>query len=130
VTPEVLARAREHWADHCASCHGNDGRGQTGLGQSLYPRAPDMQTAHTQSLTDGELYSIIENGVRLTGMPAWGDGKPNNADSWGLVAFIRHLPQQTAEELEQMKAMNPKSPHELHEAREEQEFLEGKGGAR
>src|SRR2546428_10175979 len=41
---------------------------------SLYPRAPDLRLRATQDLSDGELFYIIENGVRFTGMPAWGDG--------------------------------------------------------
>ena len=71
-SPEVEAEARSHWADHCASCHANDGRGSTEMGRSLYPPAPDMRQAETQGRTDGELFSIVENGVRLSGMPAWG----------------------------------------------------------
>lgn len=70
--PEAVFAGRVHWADHCATCHGNDGSGDTLIGQNLYPKAPDMRLPATQNLTDGELYYIIVNGVRLTGMPAWG----------------------------------------------------------
>lgn len=66
---EVLEEASAHFADHCATCHANDGSGDTPIGRAMYPRAPDMRTAPTQSLTDGELFSIIEHGIRLTGMP-------------------------------------------------------------
>lgn len=125
-TPEVLAEARAHWADHCASCHGNDGKGQTSIGQRLYPRAPDMTLDATQKLSDGELFAIIENGVRLTGMPGWGDGTAEGArESWTLVHFIRRLPQLTDEEIEEMEALNPKTPAEWEEIRLEQEFLAG-----
>ncbi len=127
-TEEGLAQARAHFADHCAQCHGNDGRGQTEIGQNLYPKAPNMQSADTQSLSDGELFYIIKNGVRLTGMPAWGKDTPEeDHESWQLVAFIRHLPQITPKELEEMKALNPVSPEERKEAEEEKEFLEGSG---
>lgn len=125
VTPALLESARAHWADHCANCHGNDGKGETTLGQSLFPRSPNMREADTQSLSDGELYAIIENGIRLTGMPAWGDGKPDNRGSWELVAFIRHLPKQSQEELEDMKKLNPISAHEAMEEKEEADFLGG-----
>src|SRR6266478_3524513 len=53
---EVLSDAKAHWADHCATCHANDGSGQTEMGRNLYPKAPDMRLPDTQSLTDGELY--------------------------------------------------------------------------
>jgi mono/diheme cytochrome c family protein len=67
LTKELIDGARRHFADHCASCHANDGSGKTTPGQGLYPRAPDMRTANTQSLSDGELFFIIEHGVRFTG---------------------------------------------------------------
>lgn len=126
ATLDVLAEARAHFADHCASCHGNDGSGQTEMGQHLYPKAPDMRQADTQSLSDGELFYIIHNGVRLTGMPAWGDNPPEeDQDSWKLVHFIRHLPKLSPEELEAMKKLNPKSPQEMEEEQEEEKFLQG-----
>src|SRR5713226_8920723 len=71
LTDEVLVEARDHFADHCAICHGNDGSGQTEMGKNFYPKAPDMKEAATQSLSDGELFYAIRNGIRLTGMPAW-----------------------------------------------------------
>lgn len=126
LTPAVLDEGRSHWADHCASCHGNDGRGDTTLGSRMFPRAPDMTLPATQELSDGELFAIIENGIRLTGMPGWGDGTAESAyGSWGLVHFIRHLPELTAEEIAEMEALNPKSPAEWEQMRAEQEFLQG-----
>ena len=73
VTPEVLAEGRDHFADHCATCHANDGKGQTAMGQKFYPRVPDMTAEDTQSQSDGALYATIENGIRLTAMPAFGN---------------------------------------------------------
>src|SRR5260370_2334879 len=109
-SPDVWAQGRAHFADHCAICHGNDGRGNTDIGRNLYPKAPDMRQSGTQGLRDGELYWIIENGVRLTGMPAWGDGSGNDQDTRKLVHFVRHLNELTHEQLEQIQALNPSSP--------------------
>jgi len=126
LTAGVLDEAREHFADHCAICHANDGSGKTEIGRNLYPKAPDMRLPHTQSLSDGELFWIIENGVRLTGMPAWGTGeRSGQSESWKLVHFIRHLPAMKPDEVEKMKAMNPVSPKELAERKEAEEFLSG-----
>jgi mono/diheme cytochrome c family protein len=126
LTPRVLADGRAHFADHCASCHGNDGKG-AGLGRQMYPKAPDMTLAATQSLSDGELFSIIENGVRLTGMPGFGSGTAASAyGSWGLVHFLRHLPKLTPEELAEMQKLNPKTPAEWQQQQEEEAFLAGK----
>ena len=125
-TPEVLNEALAHYADHCATCHSNDGSGDTVIGRSLYPRAPDMRAAPTQSLTDGELFSIIEHGIRLTGMPAWGNGTPEGErDSWGLVHFVRRLPKLTPEEIERMESLNPKTPAQFKEDEETRRFLQG-----
>lgn len=125
--PEVLSRATAHFADHCANCHGNDGRGNTLIGRGLYPKPPNMTEQPTQKLTDGEIYYIIENGIRFTGMPAFGEqsGNDNDLESWDLVQFIRHLPSMTSEEVEQMKEMNPKSPSDLAKEDEIRKFLQG-----
>ncbi|MBZ5633410.1 MAG: cytochrome c [Acidobacteriia bacterium] len=125
-TPEAIADGRAHWADHCFSCHANDGSGDTLLGKRLYPPAPDMRLPATQQLTEGELFYIIQNGIRLTGMPAWGSGSAHDEeDSWKLVHFIRHLPQIGLEEKKAMEKMNPKSPDDLREEQEEERFLRG-----
>ena len=125
-SPEVLAEASAHWADHCFSCHANDGSGDTVVGKNLYPPAPDMRLPATQQLTDGELFYIIQNGIRLTGMPAWGTGtSQDEEDSWKLVHFIRHLPRITLEEKKAMEKLNPKSPDDLREEQEEEKFLRG-----
>ena len=124
-SPDVWAQGRAHFADHCASCHGNDGRGNTEMGRNLYPKAPDMRQSGTQGLRD-EFYWIIENGVRLTGMPAWGDGSGNDHDTWTLVHFVRQLNELTDEHLKEMEALNPRSPSELEEERQDKDFLDGK----
>jgi mono/diheme cytochrome c family protein len=123
---ENLRAGLEHFADHCASCHDNDGSGNTALGRSFYPPAPDMRAAAAQQLTDGELLYIIEYGIRFTGMPAWGDGsEAGERLGWQLVQFIRHLPRLTPEELETMKGLNPRPPAEIRQEIEEKRFLEG-----
>jgi mono/diheme cytochrome c family protein len=126
ATPELLDEARAHFADHCASCHGNDGKGQTTLGRHFYPHAPDMTLEATQSLSDGQLFAIIENGVRLTGMPGWGEGTAESArGSWSLVQFIRHLPKVSEEEVQEMEKMNPMTAEKFEQMKEEESFLQG-----
>ena len=129
-SPEGQREARRHFADHCAICHGNDGSGGTSIGNGLYPKPPDLRKPQTQELSDGELFWIIENGVRFTGMPAFsGDGEHTSAnhgngqDSWKLVHFIRHLPYLTVDERLEMERYNPKGPEDRAEEEEENEFL-------
>ena len=126
LTAEVRREGRAHFADHCAVCHANDGSGQTPIGKNVYPKAPDLRLRETQSMSDGELFWVIHNGIRFTAMPAWGVGEPEkDLDSWKLVHFIRHLPQLTQEELDEMKTLNPKTPNELLEEAAFERFLEG-----
>jgi len=122
---QALKDARAHFADHCAACHANDGSGDTMYGKGLYPKPPDLRLAGTQNLSDGELFWIIENGVRFTGMPAFGGGHGSQEDSWKLVLFIRHLPQLTMDERVEMERENPKGPGDHEEDQEEQDFLRG-----
>jgi mono/diheme cytochrome c family protein len=124
--PEVIADGRAHFADHCAVCHANDDSGKTEMGEGMWPRVPDMRLPATQELSDGELFWIIENGIRFTGMPGWSTGtKDGETASWHLVHFIRHLPDISEPELEEMEALNPKPPAEIRQQIEEERFLRG-----
>jgi mono/diheme cytochrome c family protein len=127
-TAEVLAEGMAHFADHCAGCHGADGSGQTEMGRGLYPKAPDMRLAGTQDLSDGELFYVIEHGIRFTGMPGWRTGtQAGEESSWHLVHFIRHLPRLTEAELERMKDLTPRLPDDIRQELEEERFLNGEG---
>lgn len=123
VDDEALKGAMAHWADHCAICHANDGSGGTTIGRNMYPRPPDMRGPRTQRLSDGEIYYFINQGIRLTGMPAWGTPGDDDRASWELVAFIRKLPTLTPAEVESMKALNPVPASAAKAKREEDEFL-------
>lgn len=126
LNPDLLKEGLAHFADHCALCHANDGSGRTPIGKNVYPKAPDLRLPDTQSMSDGELFWVIHNGIRFTAMPAWGEGDPaQDMDSWKLVRFIRHLPQLTPEELDQMKALNPKTKKDLEEEAAFDQFLQG-----
>ena len=113
ATPENIRAGMAHFADHCAICHNNNGVGDTEIGRNLYPKPPNLRLQPSQSLTDGEIFSIINNGVRLTGMPAFGDDPDHGEDdTWKLVLFIRHIPKLTPAEIAEMEKLNPKSPGE------------------
>jgi predicted CXXCH cytochrome family protein len=89
---EALQQGRELFLSRCATCHGIDGSGVTAVGANLYPRVPDLRQSPTQNLTDGQIHSIIEYGVRFTGMPGQRNGhRQENGDSWKLALFVRSL---------------------------------------
>jgi mono/diheme cytochrome c family protein len=125
-TAEVLEAGLQHFADHCALCHANDGGGDTMIGRRIYPPPPDLRAPRTQRLTDGELFYAIENGIPWTAMPAWRNGTAEGVEeSWKLVRFIRHLSSLTPQELSQMERFNPRSPADLERDRAIDEFLKG-----
>ncbi len=108
---EALPQGREDFLERCAICHGIDGSGKTQMGLNLYPRVPDLHAPGTQNLTDGEIHYIIENGIQLSGMPAWRNPhRESNDDSWKLVLFIRSLRPLTQEEMSQ-QAKTTSSAH-------------------
>lgn len=88
VDSQVIAEARKHFKEHCAVCHGEDGAGKTETAAGLSPEVPDLHADHIQNLTDGELFYIVKNGVRFTGMPGWDLEDHHN---WSLVALIRQF---------------------------------------
>ena len=122
---EALQEGMAHYADHCAVCHANNGSGETMMGSGMYPKPPDLRQPETQAKTDGELFGIIENGIRLSGMPAFGGNGSAESESWNLVLFLRHLQTLTPAEEQQMQRLNPKSPSEIEEEKQEQDFLNG-----
>jgi hypothetical protein len=125
-SPDRLAEARHHFANHCATCHANDGSGKTRMGPNFYPPVPDLRDPAIQTMADGELFYVIHYGIRFTGMPAWGKGPPEeDIDSWKLVLFIRHLPNITPEEIAEMKQLNPLTPEEREEQEAIDQFLSG-----
>jgi mono/diheme cytochrome c family protein len=75
----------------CGMCHGADGRSQTGAGRWMYPRAADLTAEDVQSYSDQELFWIVKNGIRFSGMPAFGRVETDE-HIWNLVDYVRTLP--------------------------------------
>jgi mono/diheme cytochrome c family protein len=83
-----IASGAAAFQQRCAVCHGFDGNGRTTIGEHVYPRTPSLRQA-LPSLTDGQIFTYISDGIRNTAMPAW--DLPEN-EVWQIVAFLRHLP--------------------------------------
>jgi predicted CXXCH cytochrome family protein len=111
ATPEVLAEAGALFDSRCAFCHGQQAGDRSEIGGRLYPRATDLRSAEAQALTDGELHYIIENGIRLTGMPGWRDTDvERDEENWKLVLYIRSLAALMPEEREAQLALATEQP--------------------
>jgi len=85
----------------CRTCHGAPGYAQTEVAKGLYPQPPEYGSKNVQRWSDAELYWIIENGIKMTGMPAFGSTHSKD-EFWGLVAFVRHLPDSNPNEYQAM----------------------------
>lgn len=85
-----LLEGGQRYLDYCAGCHGGDGRGQTELGRGLYPRASDLASPQVQKYSDGQLFWIVAEGVRFSGMPA-GRGMHTEEQMWKIVLYLRRF---------------------------------------
>jgi mono/diheme cytochrome c family protein len=79
------------YATDCSMCHGSDGRTPTDSGRWMYPRAADLTSPEVQQYRDRELFWILKNGIRLSGMPAFGRVE-SDEHIWNLVHYLRTLP--------------------------------------
>lgn len=104
--PDVVRAGLAHYREMCVFCHGAPGVDASEAGDGLNPPAPDLTLPGVQSRPDGELFWIVQQGIRMTGMPAFG---PTHKDPeiWKIVAFLRHLPRITKDEQAALKAGSP-----------------------
>ena len=93
---QVIRQGQAMFLMACSICHGADGHARTDVGRGMYPPAMDLTSPHVQKWTDAEVFWIIQNGVRMTGMPSW-KSAISETDTWKLVHFIHNLPQLNAQ---------------------------------
>jgi mono/diheme cytochrome c family protein len=102
-SPDVLKDGLAHYKEMCVICHGAPGVDAGEVGEGLNPPAPDLTLAKVQKRSDGELYWIVQNGIRMTGMPAFGVTHKED-QLWRIVTFVRHLPELKPEEQKVLKS--------------------------
>lgn len=90
ISPATLAYGQGLFIAECSSCHGIDGHSPSGIGLRMYPRVADLGSEHVQQYSDEELFWIIQNGIRLTGMPGLGDSQSEDT-IWRIAQFVRTL---------------------------------------
>lgn len=116
ASPEVWRAGLVHYKENCVTCHGAPGVEESEAGQGLNPPAPDLTLPAIQKMTDGDLFWVVSNGIRMTGMPAFSPThKPEEV--WKIVAFVRHLPELSDEEQKALKSGGEEAEHH-HEAEE------------
>ncbi len=85
----------EHFAAHCAMCHGAPGVPKGDIAKGMYPQPPDL-TDTAKRYAPAELFWIIKNGIKMTGMPSW--SQHSDDEVWGTVAFLKKLPGMSVEQ--------------------------------
>jgi mono/diheme cytochrome c family protein len=90
-TKSTIGRGSALYCMDCIVCHGPDGHAQTPVGRWMYPRAADLSGEQVQSYSDRELFWIVQNGIRFTGMPAFSEVETED-HIWNLVNYVRSLP--------------------------------------
>ena len=100
-SPEMIEAGFAHYNEMCVGCHGAPGREQTELSKGLNPPAPDLSES-ARDMTPQALFWVTKNGIKMTGMPAW--GLTHSDDKiWSMVAFIEKLPGMTGSEYDSLE---------------------------
>ena len=87
---ESIAQGDKLYAIDCSMCHGSDGHTPSDSGRWMYPRASDLTSPLVQRYSDRELFWIVKNGIRLSGMPAFGRVE-SDEHIWNLAHYVRSL---------------------------------------
>ena len=84
-----------HFAEHCSSCHSAPGVEASDMADGMYPKPPVL-TDVTRRYTPGELFWILKNGIKMSGMPSWADH--GDDELWNTVAFMERLPEMSEQD--------------------------------
>jgi mono/diheme cytochrome c family protein len=102
-----VAMGFEHYQEMCVTCHGAPGVDRSEIGEGLNPHAPNLSKSITD-MSDAELYWVLKNGIKMTGMPSF--GKTHTEEQlWAMVSFVKKLPGMTDEQYQAFKSANPEN---------------------
>ncbi|HXO20230.1 MAG TPA: cytochrome c [Thermoanaerobaculia bacterium] len=93
--PAQIQLGFEHYQEMCVTCHGAPGVKASEIGMGLNPAPPDLVDS-AKELSPARIYWIVHNGIKMTGMPAFGPTHEQR-EEWAIVAFVKQLPQITPE---------------------------------
>ncbi len=105
----ALVQAATDYAEMCTQCHLAPGMAPTALNQGLYPQPPVLHKADDDE-DIRELFWVIKNGIKLTGMPAWGKVHTDE-EIWALAQFVKYLPEMTPQKYRELTGMAGAGPH-------------------
>ena len=105
-----IASGAAQYDEMCSLCHLAPGMKRTEISRGLYPRAPELR--RKSELTPAEQFWVVKHGLKMTGMPAWGVTHDDEL-LWDVVAFLRKLPDLTAEQYQTLVKSAPKNHDEM-----------------
>jgi mono/diheme cytochrome c family protein len=105
-----VASGAAQYDEMCSLCHLAPGLKRTEISRGLYPRAPELR--RKSDLTPAEQFWVVKHGLKMTGMPAWGVTH-NDELLWDIVAFLRKLPELTADQYQTLVKSAPKTHDEM-----------------
>jgi mono/diheme cytochrome c family protein len=108
--PKRVTSGAGQYAEMCSNCHLAPGIRRTEISRGLYPRAPELRRGSRS--TPAEDFWVVKNGIKMTGMPAWGLTHDDDI-LWDVVAFLRKLPELTADEYQALVSSSPKTHSEM-----------------
>lgn len=108
--PKRVTSGAGQYAEMCATCHLAPGMKRTEISRGLYPRAPELRRGSRS--TPAEDFWVVKNGIKMTGMPAWGLTHDDDI-LWDVVAFLRKLPELSADEYQALVSRSPKTHSEM-----------------
>ena len=108
--PNRIASGAVQYEEMCSTCHLAPGMKRTEISWGLYPRAPELRRG--SRLTPAEQFWVVKHGIKMTGMPSWGVTHDDEL-LWDTVAFLRKMPELTADEYQALVRSAPKTHEEM-----------------
>jgi mono/diheme cytochrome c family protein len=106
-----IVAGADHYAAHCATCHGAPGASESDLAHGLSPKPPQLKEVAPR-YSAGELFWILKNGIKMTGMPSWASHA--DAELWDIVAFLRKLPSLSPDQYRRLAGAAAEGPNPHH----------------
>lgn len=86
-----IAAGKQLFEKNCASCHGKTGKGDGMMGEELNPKPADLtSTTRKHGTTDGEVFAVVKDGVKGTGMKGF-NSKLTTHQLWDVVNYVQTL---------------------------------------
>lgn len=110
----ALDSGMDHFKENCLPCHGIPGVEPSEIAKGLNPHAPELKHRGLEEWSDGELFYLVKNGIRMTGMPALG---PTHTDQeiWTIVYFLRHIENLSADQKRELQKATEEEEEHHHD---------------